>query len=644
MRASKKVNRSALRAWCSAAILGGATVAVSCQSSSGAGLSASCSLNSDCNSPYVCVFSRCHEQCQTSVDCANGERCVSSQSTGGPPDVCQLQQESTCSGSESTCAGSEVCASDQECRMPCQDTAACPGGQVCVSVAGQALCYQTDDPADQPVLEQAGILALDGAVLENAAGDSTVTLPGDAGPTTTVDGGPSADAALDSTIAPPSDSGGSQADGAGDATGGGADSNPGSGGSDGGDASIVVNVCPNAQTQFGLTAQGASNANFTSGVGVRTASALLIFSGYAGPDPSSDAGDGGDAGTVNLVYVQAFDPATANSMGPAQPLFTAPAGSGFALESASVAPTGQIALAFNYGGGYAYQSGNGSQTSLYGAFLEASPDAGPAGIALQETAEIESAEITGQPHVAWSVPTGSFVFSWEYVVNGSWFVGTKNFGPNGQATGGTDPVPAQTASATVPNSGYAQDQGSVAAGPSLFGIAFLGSSWNPWLTVLDTSGSLVGTVQVASPSNDPYWVTAGGTANGFVYIYDSGNGVAEVFVPTSADGGIVVPDGGPTGFSGFNFTGSIHAIDGHAINDDTGGIGGVGVALLYSNGVSFAYIDADGATHAGPSSVIAHTYVAGDQVNVTNFGGSFGVSLYSSATQSTQVAASGCSL
>jgi hypothetical protein len=523
--------------------------------------------------------------------------------------------------------------------MPCQDTAACPGGQVCVSVADRALCYQASDPADQPVLEQAGILALDGAVLVDAAADSTVTLPtaapdgGDAAPPP-ADGGPF-DAGLDSPAALASDSGDGQAEGAGDGNG--------VGGNDGGDATISVNVCPSAQTQFGLTAQGDSNASFTSGVGVRTATTLLIFSGYAGPGPSSDAGDSGDAGTVNLVYVQAFDPTTASSMGPAQPLFTAPAGAGFALESASVAPTGQIALAFNYGGGYPYQSGSSTQVSLYGAFLEASPDAGPAGVSLQQTAEIESAEITGQPHVAWSVPTGAFVFSWEYVVNGSWFVGTKSFGPNGKAAGGTDPVPTQTASATVPNSNFQEDQGSVAAGPNLFGVALLSSSYNPWLTVLDTSGNLVGAVQVAIPTADPDWVTAGATANGFVYIYDNGSGVAEVFVPTSADAGIVLPDGGPTALSGFNFTGAIHAMNGHAINDDTGGIGGVGVALLYTNGVSFAYIDADGATHFGPSSILAHTYAAGDQVNMTNFGGSFGLSLYSAATQSTQIAASGCS-
>src|SRR5580658_2463717 len=153
-------------------------------------------------------------------------------------------------------------------------------------------------------------------------------------------------------------------------------------GGDGGDATVETNACLSAQTQFGSTAQGDSNPNFTSGVGVRTATQLLIFSGYAG------GGDAGDAGTDNLVYVQAFDPTTANSLGPAQPLFAAPTGAGFVLESASVAPTGEIALAFNYGGSANWASASSSQTSLYAAFLGNSADAGPAVFA-NETATTE---------------------------------------------------------------------------------------------------------------------------------------------------------------------------------------------------------------------------------------------------------------
>jgi hypothetical protein len=89
---------------------------------------------------------------------------------------------------------------------------------------------------------------------------------------------------------------------------------------------------------------------------------------------------------------------------------------------------------------------------------------------------------------------------------------------------------------------------------------------------------------------------------------------------------------------------SIQAINAHAINDDTGGPGGVGVALLYPNGLSFGYIDSDGLTHLGPSPVISHTYAPGDLINITNFGGSFGLSIYSTTDHSTQMAASGCAL
>src|SRR5579872_1008541 len=96
-----------------------AAAAASCNSTpSGAGLSATCSLNSDCNSPYVCVFARCHEQCTKAEDCAAGERCVSSEADAGAAHVCQLAVEATCNATTSTCSVSgQVCtASDQQCR------------------------------------------------------------------------------------------------------------------------------------------------------------------------------------------------------------------------------------------------------------------------------------------------------------------------------------------------------------------------------------------------------------------------------------------------------------------------------------------------------------------------------------------------
>jgi hypothetical protein len=218
-------------------------------------------------------------------------------------------------------------------------------------------------------------------------------------------------------------------------------------------------------------------------------------------------------------------------------------------------------------------------------------------------------------------------------------LGTKSLRPNGQAAGGTNPVPTDQTSAAVFNSAYQQEQGSVAAGPNLLGVAFKSTASNyPFFTILDPSGNQVGSslpiVQRAGA-----WVTVGATAQGFVYLYDNGSSVGEAFVPTSGDAGAIVPD---AGLGGFTFTGAIGAYEAHAINDDTGGLGGVGVALLYANGLSFAYVNADGVAHVGPLSVIPHTYAGYDQINITNFGGSFGLSLYSAASQSTQMAASGC--
>jgi hypothetical protein len=44
----------------------------------------------------------------------------------------------------------------------------------------------------------------------------------------------------------------------------------------------------------------------------------------------------------------------------------------------------------------------------------------------------------------------------------------------------------------------------------------------------------------------------------------------------------------------------------------------------------------------GPNDLFAHTYASEDVINISNYGGSFGMSLYASATQATQMAASGC--
>jgi hypothetical protein len=581
-------------------------MAASCSSNS-ASVGGGCSINSDCESSLVCVFGRCHNQCVESRDCPSGQRCVASTSGG----VCQVPAESSCAPGF-LCQSSQVCGPDLQCRLACTTAGGCVMGDYCLTTGATGACYSASNSVDEPDLEMAGVLSGDGAVIR----DGSVVVVGDGSGVSSL--GPDGSS---TSIGPADDGGGSDV--------------------------TSVNTCVSAQTQFGNTVQGDSNPGFTSGVGARAGSALLIFSGYSASGADGGTiGDGGasvDAGFVNLVYVQAFDASTARSLGPAEPLFSAPSGAGFVLESAAVAPTGQIAIAFSYGGPYAFEAGGSSQAALYAAFLGPSVDAGEAGLSLQRTVALENGPITGQPHIIWSASMGAFVFSWEYLNVNAWFVGTKNFLPDGEAAGGADPVPTDTPGDNVHNYQYGLEQGSVAAGPNFLGMAFQSdSNLAPMLTILDLSGNAVGSpVQIAPINNSIGWQTVAAVADGLVYLYSNGNAVSERFVAISGDAGAASLDASDAGLSGFTFAG-IGALDVHAISDDVSGPGGVGAAMLYPDGLSFSYVDADGATHVGPSSVIAHTYAPGDVFNISNFRGSFVVSLYSAATQSTQVAASGC--
>jgi hypothetical protein len=140
----------------------------SCSSSSAlAGLDQGCSINSDCDSPLICAFGRCHTACNESRDCGAGERCV--QSSAGA--VCELPDESSCS-STSTCATGLVCATDDQCRAPCVTAAQCADGQSCVTSGTISACY---DPGE-----------IDGGVIGGEGGGG----PGaDGGPDATLGGG-----------------------------------------------------------------------------------------------------------------------------------------------------------------------------------------------------------------------------------------------------------------------------------------------------------------------------------------------------------------------------------------------------------------------------------------------------------------------
>src|SRR5882672_7619543 len=93
-----------------------------------AGLAEGCILNTDCASPLVCAFRKCHVACETSRDCEPGQRCVTSER---PLHVCQLATERDCSYN-SDCPTGQFCGIDLQCRDQCLTDRDCVKDQLCV--------------------------------------------------------------------------------------------------------------------------------------------------------------------------------------------------------------------------------------------------------------------------------------------------------------------------------------------------------------------------------------------------------------------------------------------------------------------------------------------------------------------------------
>jgi hypothetical protein len=100
-----------------------------------------CLLDSDCASPHVCVFQRCHEECITSRDCDGSLRCVGAHETSH---VCQLEHESRCA-TIADCAPGLTCERDGACRDVCAGDDECVGEQVCVEGACAESAELTSD-------------------------------------------------------------------------------------------------------------------------------------------------------------------------------------------------------------------------------------------------------------------------------------------------------------------------------------------------------------------------------------------------------------------------------------------------------------------------------------------------------------------
>ena len=220
-------------------------------SSSGAELSGSCSINSDCDSPLICAFGKCHEACEVSSDCPMmnpAERCIVSGTTG----VCELPQEVTCSATK-PCPTTLLCASDEQCRTPCEMNNQCAGGQVCVAQAVTAVvagaCFDDTEVGDSGI----------GGLLDGASGH----------------GG----------------------DGGGGSSGGGSSDGSPTTGSDG--SGFTSPGCSNPSA-FGRAAVGTAKSSYASGAGTRTANGLVLLNDDNAPVST-------DAGTIYEVVPQAFD-------------------------------------------------------------------------------------------------------------------------------------------------------------------------------------------------------------------------------------------------------------------------------------------------------------------------------------------------
>jgi hypothetical protein len=640
-------------------ILGG------CSGSSKVPATPKCFLASDCQNLLQCVQGYCVKACAQSRDCPNGERCI----TAAEGNTCQPLETAICQYN-SQCTKPLVCAFDQKCRDQCQQNIDCPTGQMCTSITH--LCADpTIDKNYNPVTNEF-VATNDGGLASGGAGGGTggvggaVTGTGGAG----AGGGSGAsDAGVDAAVPNPGDDSGAGggSSGGGDAGvdapvtnpgdaaagSGGSTTKPdgatssggaislggttgsggatGSGGRDAGTAGATGNTCATGQTpsNFGLVATGDSDPNYTSGVGVLTATEFLVFNAYYGPAST----DGGTGANVNRIDVQHFDPITRASKTKSTPLLIGAGDSGIYINGAALAPTGEIAIIYS-----AYSGGWG----VYLAFLDKN-----LGLTLTTLFVAVGSDLhQDQSYVQWL--NGQFVAS-AIVYTGNSTMKLGKFGADGSNPQLTRVIPTDDPSGYV--TPYNPAEGQVAFSGGTFAIAYFSLLGQlPHLTFVDASDPF--SAEVASPVTLPSADQSGsygffavaGTSQGFVTVYNGTSSLnaaslLATFVSNSASGDAGVPVGATHSFLGGPGYVGFWSADGRS--DGTG----AGFAVLYPDGsVSFLYFNADGSTHSSPQIAMEQPNLAslGDEVKLTNFGGTFAVSLYSSAEHLTRMVASIC--
>jgi hypothetical protein len=426
-----------------------------------------------------------------------------------------------------------------------------------------------------------------------------------------------------------------------------------------------------AQATFGGVGQGDVNPSFQSAVGALGAKAMYIFSGA-----TTSVGDGGAA--TQEIYAQAFDAKTGVSKGPSAPLFSPPPldfesgsymGGAVNLFEAAVASTGEIAIIYNLVDRAA------SGAAVYVAFVKPSTaaDGGVQGLQLQHVELISTKSPFGiydHPQIFWSNASQTFVVN--YVVpaqsQGSFpQMAIDKYTASGQKAGGVPAVPLYPGPFMVNQPAGVLGSGWVGESGNLLGAVYADKNLlfpNLALTAIDESFNLVGAPQALyqdGVGSSGGWGIAG-TSKGFVVGWADTQELGVVFVPTSG-GGIgpqttgatlgqkTSPLGPYVSYGPYPVTGRVTA---DAV--ETGGRGGVGVALLESETASyagpppspesvyFAYLNAGVTELEGPSKALPSTAgtcfsgVAGElSISLTNFNGTFAIAAYSNASHSAQI-------
>ncbi|HEY6476550.1 MAG TPA: hypothetical protein VI456_08190, partial [Polyangia bacterium] len=368
-----------------------------------------------------------------------------------------------------------------------------------------------------------------------------------------------------------------------------------------------------------------------------------------GPATPPDGGtDGGIIG--NALFVQMFDPLTGDKRGAAANLATLGSGPNLTLYDSSIAPTGEIALLYGVG----QPPGGGFDSQLYALFLTvAQGDGGAATLKIGRSVQLEAVG-TGDAHVIWAAHDGAFAFQWKYVGNGgNWFTKVQRYQPNGITSGGgIGTVPTNTGSNYAPSQ---QDDCYLGTSGSYLGVAFqpdgtttgIGQNTGA-MVILDDQGFQVGSSFIPLSGGAPIdnWVAVGGTTQGFVGMFLVGGGVGGAFVPLMGAGDVIVDgglgmiggDGGLPALKTYSFPST--ASTGKMVSDDAGGAGGVGMALLESDGATFFYVTADGSKLYNEGTVVSDG--SAGEVNVSNYHGSFAVSVFDTAAHAGKAIVSNC--